>query len=83
MSEVLEMSFDIDSFINEVEPNVDFTDKSGITEEEQDLLQVEFEKLVKFDNNKGYASCYPVVVYTLKKKPVAWYDIEMQVGYIK
>jgi len=66
--------YDIDKFVNTNKANVSY-------DEESDEVQcaTEFEKLVKFDEIDS--SAYPVLVYKMNDKVVAWYDIEMFMGY--
>jgi len=80
-------SAELSAFINDVTPNVDFTkEKRKRGEDGHDFYlrcDKKFQSLIKWDSNTEYERCYPVVVYTLKNKLVAWYDLEMFVGYIK
>jgi guanylate kinase len=80
-------SDELHSFINDVEPNVNFTsEKRKRGEDYHDFYlrcDEKFQSMIKWDSNTEYERCYPVVVYTLKNEVVGWYDLEMFVGYIK
>ena len=79
-------SAELDAFVNDVEPNVDYTkEKRNRGEDWHDFymrLEAKFKTLITFDRDDEYIKCQPVVIYTLKHKVVAWYDYEMQIGYI-
>jgi hypothetical protein len=70
------MSYDIDMFVNTNKAFVTFEDQS-----DEELSQANFEKLVNFD--KVNTEAYPVLVYEMNTKAVAWYDIEMFMGFAK
>lgn len=70
--------YDIDTFVNSNKANIEFDDKFDYDE---DLSQAEFEKSVKFDKINSQA--FPVLVYELNTKAVAWYDIEMFMGHVQ
>ena len=70
------MSYDIDMFVNTNKAFVTFADQS-----DEELSQSNFEKLVNFD--KVNTEAYPVLVYEMNTKAVAWYDIEMFMGFAK
>jgi hypothetical protein len=70
--------YDIDTFVNSNKANIEFDDKFDYDE---DLSQAEFEKSVKFDKINDKA--FPVLVYELNTKAVAWYDIEMFMGHVQ
>ena len=70
------MSYDIDMFVNTNKAFVTFMDQS-----DEELSQSNFEKLVNFD--KVNTQAYPVIVYEMNTKAVAWYDIEMFMGFAK
>lgn len=70
--------YDIDTFVNTNKANIEFDDKFDYDE---DLTQAEFEKSVKFDKINSQA--FPVLVYELNTKAVAWYDIEMFMGHVQ
>ena len=70
------MSYDIDMFVNTNKAFVTFMDQS-----DEELSQSNFEKLVNFD--KVNTEAYPVLVYEMNTKAVAWYDIEMFMGFAK
>ena len=70
------MSYDIDMFVNTNKAFVTFEDQS-----DEDESQSQFEKLVTFD--KVNTQAYPVLVYEMNTKAVAWYDIEMFMGFAK
>lgn len=71
------MSYDIDKFVNANIANVEFD--IAMFKYDEDLMTTEFEKSIKFD--KVNSDAYPVLVYEMNTKAVAWYDIEMTVGY--
>ena len=68
--------YSIDTFVNTNKANVQIDDKF---EYDEDQSQADFEKSVKFD--KINTEAFPVLVYEMNTKAVAWYDIEMFVGY--
>jgi hypothetical protein len=70
------MSYNIDMFVNTNKAYITFEDQS-----DEDQSQSQFEKLVTFD--KVNAEAYPVLVYEMNTKAVAWYDIEMFMGFAK
>jgi hypothetical protein len=70
------MTYDIDKFVNTNKAFVTFEDQS-----DEDESQSKFEKLVNFD--KVNTEAYPVLVYEMNTKAVAWYDIEMFMGFAK
>ena len=70
------MSYDIDMFVNTNKAFVTFEDQS-----DEELSQSQFVKLVNFD--KVNTQAYPVLVYEMNTKAVAWYDIEMFMGFAK
>ena len=70
------MSYDIDMFVNTNKAYITFEDQS-----DEDESQSKFEKLVNFD--KVNTNAYPVLVYEMNTKAVAWYDIEMFMGFVK
>ena len=70
------MSYDIDMFVNTNKAFVTFEDQS-----DEELSQSQFEKLVNFD--KVNTQAYPVLIYEMNTKAVAWYDIEMFMGYVE
>jgi hypothetical protein len=70
--------YDIDKFVNTNKANIEFDDKFDYDE---DLSQAEFEKSVTFD--KINTQAFPVLVYELNTKAVAWYDIEMFMGHVQ
>ena len=70
------MSYDIDMFVNTNKAFVTFEDQS-----DEELSQSQFEKLITFD--KVNTQAYPVLVYEMNTKAVAWYDIEMFMGFAK
>ena len=70
------MSYDIDMFVNTNKAFVTFEDQS-----DEELSQSQFEKLITFD--KVNTQAYPVIVYEMNTKAVAWYDIEMFAGFVK
>ena len=70
------MSYDIDMFVNTNKAYITFADQS-----DEYQSQSQFEKLVTFD--KVNTEAYPVLVYEMNTKAVAWYDIEMFMGFAK
>ena len=70
------MSYDIDMFVNTNKAYITFEDQS-----DEEVSQANFEKLVNFD--KVNTEAYPVLVYEMNTKAVAWYDIEMFMGFAK
>ena len=70
------MTYDIDKFVNTNKAFVTFEDQS-----DEELCQSNFEKLVNFDKVNTQAS--PVLIYELNTKAVAWYDIEMFMGFVE
>ena len=70
------MTYDIDKFVNTNKAFITFEDQS-----DEDESQSKFEKLVTFD--KVNTEAYPVLVYEMNTKAVAWYDIEMFMGFAK
>lgn len=71
------MSYDIDEFVNTNKFNVEFD--GDLFDNDEDLMTEKFEKDISFD--KVNTQAYPVLVYEMNTKVVAWYDIEMCVGY--
>lgn len=70
------MTYDIDKFVNTNKAFVTFEDQS-----DEELCQANFEKLVNFD--KVNTQAFPVIVYEMNTKAVAWYDIEMFMGFVE
>jgi hypothetical protein len=70
------MSYDIDMFVNTNKAFVTFEDQS-----DEDQSQSDFEKLITFD--KVNTQAFPVLVYEMNTKAVAWYDTEMFMGFTK
>jgi len=70
------MTYDIDKFVNTNIAFVTFEDQS-----DEELCQSNFEKLVNFD--KVNTQAFPVLIYEMNTKAVAWYDIEMFMGFAK
>jgi hypothetical protein len=70
------MSYDIDMFVNTSKAFVTYADQS-----DEDVCQSKFEELVNFD--KVNTEAFPVLVYEMNTKAVAWYDIEMCTGFVK
>lgn len=70
------MTYDIDKFVNTNKAFVTFEDQS-----DEELCQSNFEKLVNFD--KVNTQAFPVLVYEKNTKAVAWYDIEMFMGFVE
>ena len=68
--------YNIDTFVNGNNPNIDYSEST----EEFNVLEAKFTKKFKFDTVNTQAS--PVLVYELNGDPVAWYDEEMQLGFI-
>jgi len=68
--------YNIDAFVNGNTANVNFS-KSN---EDFDVLEAIFTKKFKFDNVNTAAM--PVLVYELNGNAVAWYDEEMQLGFV-
>ena len=68
--------YDIDTFVNSNNANVDFSK----SDEDFDVLEALFTKKFKFDNINIEAT--PVLVYELNGNAVAWYDEEIQLGFI-
>jgi uncharacterized protein YkuJ len=68
--------YDIDTFVNSNFATVDFS----ASDEDFDVLEALFTKKFKFDNINTQAM--PVLVYELNGNAVAWYDEEMQMGFI-
>jgi uncharacterized protein YkuJ len=68
--------YDIDTFVNSNSATVDFS----ASDENFDVLEALFTKKFKFDNINIQAM--PVLVYELNGNAVAWYDEEMQMGFI-
>jgi len=71
------MSYDIDTFVNSNKANVEFD--SNLFNDDEDLMNSMFEKDIEFDRVNTKA--LPVLVYEMNTKAVAWYDIEMCVGF--
>jgi hypothetical protein len=69
------MSYDIDEFVNTNKANVFFDDSDEVAGER------EFEMKFKFDKVNTKAS--PVYVYECNTKAVAWYDSEMNMGFVQ
>jgi hypothetical protein len=70
------MTYDIDKFVNTNKAFVTFADQS-----DEELSQANFEKLVNFD--KVNTQAFPVLIYEKNTKAVAWYDIEMFMGFVE
>jgi hypothetical protein len=70
------MTYDIDKFVNTNKAFVTFEDQS-----DEELCQSNFEKLVNFD--KVNTQAFPVLIYEMNTKAVAWYDIEMFMGFVE
>jgi hypothetical protein len=70
------MTYDIDKFVNTNKAFVTFEDQS-----DEEVSQANFEKLVNFD--KVNTQAFPVLIYEMNTKAVAWYDIEMFAGFVK
>jgi len=70
------MTYDIDMFVNTNKAFITYADQS-----DEDVCQSKFEELVNFD--KVNTEAYPVLVYEMNTKAVAWYDIEMFMGFAK
>ena len=70
------MTYDIDKFVNTNKAFVTFADQS-----DEELCQSNFEKLVNFD--KVNTQAFPVLIYEMNTKAVAWYDIEMFMGFVE
>ena len=68
--------YNIDTFVNGNTANVNFSE----SDEDFDVLEAIFTKKFKFDNVNTTAM--PVLVYELNGNAVAWYDEEMQLGFI-
>ena len=68
--------YDIDTFVNSNFATVDFS----ASDENVDVLEELFMKKFKFDSINIEAM--PVLVYELNGNAVAWYDEEMQMGFI-
>lgn len=68
--------YDIDTFVNGNNANVDFSKSI----EDFDVLEAIFTKKFKFDKINSNAS--PVLVYESNGNAVAWYDEEMQLGFV-
>lgn len=64
------MSYDINKFVNTNKANVRFSN---------DEAQSDFEQKIAFDNVNAQA--FPVLVYEMKTKAIAWYDTEMSMGF--
>jgi hypothetical protein len=71
------MFYDIDKFVNTNKANI-YT--SFDCDEDEVQCATEFEKLVKFDEIDSTA--YPVLIYKMNTKAVAWYDLEMYMGFV-
>jgi len=71
------MSYDIDEFVNTNKFNVEFDGE--LFDYDEDLMTQTFEKDITFDTINENA--YPVLVYELNTKAVAWYDTEQFLGY--
>jgi len=67
--------YDIDKFVNTNKSNIEI-DESNFGE---DQAKAKFEESIKFDNINEQA--FPVLVYEMNTKAVAWYDLEMFMGY--
>jgi hypothetical protein len=70
------MTYNIDKFVNTNKAFVTFEDQS-----DEELCQSNFEKLVNFD--KVNTQAFPVLIYEMNTKAVAWYDIEMFAGFVE
>jgi hypothetical protein len=70
------MTYDIDKFVNTNKAFVTFEDQS-----DEEVSQANFEKLVNFD--KVNTQAFPVLIYEMNTKAVAWYDIEMFMGFVE
>jgi hypothetical protein len=70
------MSYNIDEFVNTNKAYVTYADQS-----DEDVCQSKFEELINFD--KVNTKAFPVLVYEMNTKAVAWYDIEMFTGFVK
>ena len=70
------MTYDIDKFVNTNKAYITYADQS-----DEDQCQSQFEKLITFD--KVNTQAFPVLVYEMNTKAVAWYDIEMFAGSVK
>jgi len=68
--------YDIDTFVNSNNANVDFSEST----EDFDVLEAIFTKKFKFDKINSDAS--PVYIYESNGNAVAWYDEEMQLGFV-
>jgi hypothetical protein len=69
------MSYDIDTFVNTNKANVFFDDSDEVAG------ALEFEMKFKFDSINTKAD--PVLIYEMNTKAVAWYDLEMCMGFIQ
>ena len=67
------MSYDIDTFVNTNKANIRFA------EIDEDQSQSDFEQKITFD--KINTEAFPVLIYEMNTKAVAWYDIEMFMGF--
>jgi hypothetical protein len=70
------MSYNIDKFVNTNKAFITYADHL-----DEDFCQSEFEEFFEFD--KVNTEAYPVLVYEMNTKAVAWYDIEMFTGFVK
>lgn len=76
----MDMYADIDSFVNDNEPNVRFELTSGDAELMFETLPLRFARMFEHDTVDFDGD--PVLVYHLGEKMVAWYDQENAYGYI-
>jgi hypothetical protein len=60
--------------VNTNKATIEFEDQS-----DEDQCQSNFEELINFDNVN--AKAFPVLVYEMNTKAVAWYDTEMFCGF--
>jgi hypothetical protein len=75
--------YDLDEFVNNSKNNVDFRkyEDDASTIDMFERLPAMFAAKFKWDTLNESAD--PVLVWELNGQPVAWYDCEMFVGYIK
>ena len=67
--------YDIDKFVNTNKANIEIDDENF----SEDQAKAKFELSVKFDNVNEQA--FPVLVYEVAGNAVAWYDLEMFLGF--
>ena len=67
--------YDLDKFVNTNKANIQIAEDRF----DEDQAKSTFEDFVKFDNINEQA--FPVLVYEMNTKAVAWYDLEMFMGY--